>query len=209
MVEDPQSHWDRVYAAKSDAEVSWHQETPAPSLDFVAAAGIGEGAAVIDVGGGRSRLVDALLDRGVGDIAVLDLSETALAGARRRLGGRDGRVRWIVADVTRWMPDRTYDLWHDRAVLHFLTDAAGRAAYVERLVAALRPGGYAIVATFATDGPERCSGLPVVRYSPDSLAATLGDDFHLVESRAHLHATPWGARQSFQFSLFRKRARRA
>ncbi|WP_375263154.1 class I SAM-dependent methyltransferase [Palleronia sp.] len=199
-----QAHWERVYVEKNDTEVSWHQEKPVPSLDLAKLAGINASSEVIDVGGGTSRFVDGLLAQGVENLTVLDISEHALAAARARLGPHSNNVSWIAADVTTWSPDRQYDLWHDRAVFHFLTGAADRAAYVDRLYAALRPNGHAIIATFALDGPERCSGLPVVRYSPETLAGTLGNRFQLVAESSHLHVTPWNSQQSFQFSLFRK-----
>lgn len=159
---------------------------------------------MIDIGGGTSRLAAALLARGLRDVTVLDLSQAALDAARARLGtGGDG-VTWIAADVTRWTPTRRYDLWHDRAAFHFLVDPADRAAYLVRLDRALVPGGHALIATFALDGPERCSGLPVVRYSPETLAQVLGPRFTPVARRLHDHLTPRGALQKFQFSLFRK-----
>lgn len=202
MSDNQKSHWEGVYAEKADADVSWHQNVPSVSLELADTAGIDASSAVIDVGGGTSRFVDCLLGRGVEDVTVLDVSEPALAAAQARLGARKADVRWAVADVTAWSPDRHYDLWHDRAVFHFMTDLADREAYVDRLSTALHPGSHAIIATFALDGPERCSGLPVVRYSPKSLAVTLGPRFELITDQRHLHVTPWGTQQSFQFSLF-------
>ncbi len=204
MDRDRSGHWENVYSSKGEAEVSWFQEDPAPSLALIAAAGVTLAAAVIDIGGGASRLVDALLARGHGDVTVLDLSAPALEAARRRLGPTGDAVHWIVADVTTWQPPCRYDVWHDRAAFHFLTDPADRAAYVAALTAALPPGGHAVIATFAPDGPERCSGLPVMRYDGESLAAVLGAGFARLETVAHSHLTPWGAAQSFQFSLFRR-----
>ena len=151
-------------------------------------------------------MVDNLVDRGFEDVTVLDLSEAALEAAKGRLGGLAARVHWIVADATVWEPLKAYDIWHDRAAFHFLTEDRDRAAYVARLERALKVGGYAIIATFALDGPERCSGLPVVRYDPVSLGQTLGRAFQLVDTRRHAHATPWGSDQSFQFSVFRRRS---
>lgn len=202
MNDDPKSHWEGVYAEKSDGDVSWHQDVPSVSLEFADAAGVDASSVIIDVGGGTSQFADCLLDRGFKDVTVLDVSEPALAAARARLGTREADVRWIVADVTAWSPDRHYDLWHDRAVFHFMTVPGDRAAYVDRLSNALRPNGRAIISTFALDGPERCSGLPVMRYSPKTLAETLGPRFELIANRRHLHVTPWGTQQSFQFSLF-------
>lgn len=202
MNDDPKSHWEGVYAEKSDGDISWHQDVPSVSLEFADAAGVDASSVIIDVGGGTSQFADCLLDRGFKDVTVLDVSEPALAAARARLGIREADVRWIVADVTAWSPDGHYDLWHDRAVFHFMTAPGNRAAYVDRLSNALRPNGRAIISTFALDGPERCSGLPFMRYSPKTLAETLGPRFELIANRRHLHVTPWGMQQSFQFSLF-------
>jgi len=198
------AHWENVYRTKGEREVSWFQETPDVSLALIAAAGAAHDSAIIDIGGGASRLVDALLDAGYTDVTVLDVSDAALVAAKARLGGAAARATWIVSDVTAWKPPRRYDLWHDRAAFHFFTDAADRAAYVACLTQALRPGGHAIIATFAPDGPQRCSGLPVVRYDGASLGQTLGSSFTLVEARRHDHPTPMGSTQRFQFSLFRR-----
>jgi SAM-dependent methyltransferase len=201
---DRQAHWQNVYATKAEREVSWFQENPAPSLDLITATGISSDAAIIDIGGGASRLVDHLLDRGFRRLSILDLSAKALEEAKKRLGRRGDAVEWIVADVAAWQPLRTYDLWHDRAAFHFLTEAADRDAYVACLKKALRPGGNVIIATFAFDGPERCSGLPIVRYDAAALSKVVGSDFRLIGERRHEHATPWGAVQKFQFSTFRR-----
>ncbi|MET4445950.1 SAM-dependent methyltransferase [Bradyrhizobium sp. GM2.2] len=203
---DRQAHWQSVYATKAEREVSWFQENPAPSLDLVAEAGISTDARIIDVGGGASRLVDGLLERGFNQVAVLDLSAKALEEAKTRIGRRGDGVAWIVADVTTWNPSDTYDLWHDRAAFHFLTNPADRDAYIACLKKAVRPAGHVIIATFAPDGPEKCSGLPIVRYDPEALAATLGPTFELVGSRRrHDHLTPGGNTQRFQFSRFLRR----
>ena len=198
------AHWENVYATKGEREVSWYQESPAPSLELIALAGLSDDASIIDIGGGASRLVDALVDRNVRRITVLDLSAAALDAARQRLGNRAAGVEWVVADVTIWEPFETYDLWHDRAAFHFLTDPADQSVYADRLRKAVKPGGHAIIGTFALDGPERCSGLPIVRYDAASLSAMLGTDFKLIDARRHDHATPWGAVQRFQFSTFRR-----
>ena len=162
--------------------------------------------AVIDVGGGASRLVDALIEKGFRTVTVLDLSEAALAAAKARIGRRAERqVQWIVADVTVWEPRAAaYDVWHDRAAFHFLTEERDRTAYVARLTKAMKPGGHAIIGTFAPDGPDRCSGLPVARYDAQGLGRVLGDGFELVETLRHEHRTPAGSQQRFQFSLFRR-----
>jgi SAM-dependent methyltransferase len=200
---DRQAHWDNVYRTKGEDEVSWFQASPTVSLDLIHAAGIGRNAGIIDIGGGASRLVDALLDEGFADVTVLDLSEESLAKAKARLGARAGSVTWIVADVTRWQPTRTYDLWHDRAAFHFLTVPEDRAAYAERVSQVVRSSGQVIIGTFAPDGPERCSGLPVVRHDAESIGKVLGPSFELIESRRHDHQTPMGGSQKFQFSRYR------
>jgi SAM-dependent methyltransferase len=202
--ESRQAHWQNVYTKKSENEVSWFQENPAPSLELIGQVGATSTSAIIDIGGGASRLVDNLVELDFENVTVLDLSEAALEAAKDRLGGRATRVQWIVADATVWEPREAYDIWHDRAAFHFLTEERDRAAYIARLEGALKVGGHAIIATFALDGPERCSGLAVVRYDPASLGQTLGRTFQLVDTRQHAHATPWGSNQSFQFSVFRR-----
>ena len=200
-----QLHWQNVYLSKGEQQVSWTQADPQPSLGLIEKFAHGRDASIIDIGGGASRLVDALLARGSAAITVLDLSEAALQSAQARLGEQGTTVRWIVADATTWQPPQAFDIWHDRAALHFLVEEKDRAAYVERLHAGVKPGGHAIIATFAPDGPEKCSGLPVQRYDPESLSRTIGSAFDLVEHQAHRHVTPWGAAQSFQFSVLRRR----
>jgi SAM-dependent methyltransferase len=199
-----QAHWENVYTTKGEKEVSWFQETPAPSLELIALTRLSPDAAIIDIGGGASRLVDDLLARKFHRLTVLDLSGAALAAARLRLGKNGAEVQWVVADVTKWEPAEAYDLWHDRAAFHFLTDPADQSAYVDRIKRAVKPRGHVIIGTFAPDGPERCSGLPIVRHDADSLAKILGSDFVLTDTRRHDHATPWGAVQRFQFSTFRR-----
>lgn len=198
------AHWQSVYREKGENQVSWFQETPAISLELIRAVRPKFDSAIVDIGGGASRLVDALVGQGYQDLNLLDVSENAISIAKLRLGERGAMVKSIVADVTQWEPTRHYDLWHDRAAFHFLTEPADRTAYVERLARALRPGGHAIIGTFAMDGPERCSGLPVVRYDAELLSATLGDSFAFVETRRHDHRTPMGGIQRFQFSAFKR-----
>jgi trans-aconitate methyltransferase len=199
------AHWEGVYASKGETEVSWFQETPAPSFELIECAGAKPASAIIDIGGGASRLVDVLLARGFSDLTVLDISPAALAAAQARLGDRADRVAWIAADATEWQPEARYDVWHDRAAFHFLTAPRDQQAYLIRLERALRPGGHVVIGTFAPDGPEKCSGLPVMRHDAASLARLLGEDFELVEERRHAHETPWASLQRFQFSLFRRR----
>ncbi|WGD52279.1 class I SAM-dependent methyltransferase [Bradyrhizobium sp. CB1650] len=202
---DRSTHWENVYATKGETEVSWFQDRPAISLEMIRAANPDHAAAIIDIGGGASRLVDCLLREGYRRLAVLDLSAHALDAAKRRIGDGAAVIDWIVADVTTWQPAKTYDVWHDRAAFHFLTDPHDRADYVERLRAAVAPGGQVIIATFAPDGPEKCSGLPVQRHDSASLAVELGPEFELVETRRETHHTPWHSTQAFQFSRFRRR----
>lgn len=201
-----QDHWQTVFSSKGERDVSWFQERPDVSLEMIAATGIGRDAGIVDIGGGASRLVDALAAQGFAHVAVLDISEAALATVRTRLGAPAANVQWIAADVTRWQPAQSYDLWHDRAAFHFLTAAEDRAAYAERVRQAVRPGGHVIIATFALDGPERCSGLPVMRHDAASIGAVLGPAFKLIETRRHDHRTPGGVVQRFQFSRFQRAA---
>jgi SAM-dependent methyltransferase len=199
---DRQAHWQSTYAKKGEREVSWFQESAQPSLALIEEFSA-PSSAVIDIGGGTSRLADALLGRGFLDVTVLDLSSAALTAAQARIGAAAEQIHWVVADVTEWEPPRTYDVWHDRAALHFLVAASERAAYLSRLARGLKPGGHAIIATFALDGPERCSGLPVQRYDAEALEKTLGADFRLIATQRRVHVTPWGSAQPFQFSVFR------
>jgi SAM-dependent methyltransferase len=199
-----QAHWENVYATKAEHTVSWFQESPDISLDLVRATEVGMSASIIDVGGGASRLIDALVDKGFKALTVLDLSEKALAASKARLGARSTHVQWVVADITTWEPSQTYDVWHDRAALHFLTDPKDRAAYAQTISKAVRTGGHVIIGTFAPDGPERCSGLPIVRHDATTLGQLLGHSFVLIETRRHDHQTPAGATQRFQFSRFQR-----
>jgi len=203
---DRTTHWQNVYATKGEAEVSWFQDTPAISLEMIRAASPDQNAAIIDIGGGASRLVDALLQDGYRNLAVLDISANALDAVKQRIGAAASAVDWNVADATTWQPVKSYDIWHDRAAFHFLTDQHDRAAYVERLRSAVAAGGHVIIATFAPDGPEKCSGLPVQRHDSASLSAELGPEFELVETRSDIHRTPWQSTQAFQFSRFRRRS---
>jgi SAM-dependent methyltransferase len=199
-------HWDHAYAAATASCRSWYQAEPSLSLRLIAATGFGPDARVIDVGGGTSCLVDRLLARGYAHIGVLDVSRAAIDEARVRLGADAGRVEWFGTDVTRFEPPHQWDIWHDRATFHFLTEPEDRAAYRRVLLDSLVPGGHAILATFAPSGPERCSGLPAVRYGAADLAAELGAGFTLVESVAEAHTTPAGKVQDFLYCRFVRRA---
>lgn len=200
-------HWDKVYAARDEDALTWFEATPERSLELIARYGAFDGG-VVDIGGGASRLPDQLLDAGYRDLTVLDLSSAALDVSRDRLGARAAQVHWVVGSVTLWVPGRTFTLWHDRAVFHFLVDAPDRAAYLRTMDRAVAQGGHAIIATFAADGPEMCSNLPVRRYSSDALVAevegTLPGAFRRVEYVRQVHKTPKGNRQAFQITVFQK-----
>jgi SAM-dependent methyltransferase len=196
------AHWEAVYGGKAAEEVSWFQPSPDLSLALIDAAGMSGQAPLVDIGGGASRLVDRLLEAGYRDVSVLDISAAALEQSRARLGAAATAVQWLQADITSAELPGNYRLWHDRAVFHFLVDPQARAAYLERLERHLKPGGQAIIATFALDGPERCSGLPVQRYSAQTLAQTLGERFRLLESATELHTTPAGVEQAFVYCRF-------
>ena len=192
-------HWEKLYSSMPDSEVSWTQPEPRTSLSLIREAC--PSGRIIDVGGGTSVLADRLLDAGY-SVAVLDISAAALDRARDRLHTRADQVLWTVADVTAAPDLGTFDVWHDRAVFHFLTKPADRAAYVALLRGTVPVGGHVIIATFAMDGPEKCSGLPVQRYDGRSLRAELGVGFDLVKSVPEVHLTPWGKPQPFQYSVF-------
>lgn len=203
---DRQSHWEQVYTTKAPDAVSWYQPRPVRSLALLDEIGVTPDTRIIDVGGGDSTLVDALVARGMHRITVLDLSGAALARARARLGAQARDVTWLEADITTVeLPEAAFDVWHDRAVFHFLTDAAERARYVATMERSVPPGGAVVMATFALDGPARCSGLDVVRYGPGELAAELGDSFELVRSDRDVHRTPIGVAQAFTYAVFRRR----
>ncbi len=202
---EQKSHWETVYKQKCPGEVSWYQPHLNVSLSFLMNAGLSPDSRVIDVGGGASTLVDDLLEKGLKDITVLDISGHALAAARARLGERAKRVTWIETDITRvQLPSASYDLWHDRAVFHFLTNAEDRHRYLATMRDALKPSGQAILATFSLQGPPRCSGLEVVRYTPDTLQAEVGNAFRLVETIGEAHQTPSKTVQQFLYCRFQK-----
>jgi Methylase involved in ubiquinone/menaquinone biosynthesis len=199
------THWEHIYETKAPTQVSWYQEHAQFSLEYIKNTGIQKRDSIIDVGGGASTLVDDLIADGFQNITVLDVSENALQLARRRLGAKTTVVNWIEADITLAdLPHQAYDLWHDRAVFHFLTQAADRQRYVEVVRHSVRKGGHVIVATFAPDGPERCSGLEVVRYSPESLHGEFGEDFEVVDTTHETHHTPFGTEQKFIYCYCRK-----
>ena len=195
---DPGSHWEKVYRTKRPTEVSWYRAHLEASLALIEEAAGNHDAHIIDVGGGESTLVDDLLARGYRNLHVLDISPTAIAVARERLGGAADGIDWLCGDVTSYaFPPGRYDLWHDRAVFHFLTAEHDRVAYVRQVAHAVRPGGRVIVATFGPEGPTKCSGLDVVRYDPERLHDEFGTRFRLVKHFTELHRTPAGAVQQF------------
>jgi ubiquinone/menaquinone biosynthesis C-methylase UbiE len=202
---DRKQHWEQVYTTKPSDSVSWFQEHADQSLRLIHKTGLDKDAAIIDVGGGASILVDELAAEGYTDLTVLDLSAAALSVAKQRLGKQADAVHWMEGDITRAeFPTHRFDIWHDRAVFHFLTDPVDRNAYVERVMRAVRPGGHVIIATFGEDGPEKCSGLPVMRYKPESLHAEFGEAFLLVEHEKEAHHTPAGSVQQFVYCYCRK-----
>ena len=201
-----QSHWENVYTSKASDGVSWYQPHAQLSLQLIRQLNMARDAAVIDVGGGASTLVDDLSAEGFADVTVLDLSAAALATAKNRLGQRGHEVHWLVGDITAdVLPSKTFQLWHDRAVFHFLTEPAARAAYKHNLRTHVAAGGFFIIATFAEDGPLKCSNLPVMRYSVAQLAAEFAEDFALLESHKEVHHTPFGTSQNFNYALLQKR----
>jgi SAM-dependent methyltransferase len=198
-----QAHWEKIYNEKAPNEVSWYRPHLETSLSLIERAS-SKSSAIIDVGGGESTLVDDLLSHGYENVTVLDISQIAVETNKKRLGTASERVRWIVGDITKAeLPRSTYDVWHDRAVFHFLTASADRRAYVRQAVHALKPGGYVIVSTFGPDGPPKCSGLEVIRYNADSLHREFGVHFRLLESTKELHQTPFGTIQQFLYCACR------
>lgn len=201
---NPDQHWEHVYKSKKPDAVSWYAPHLSTSLDLIRHVAPSRQAAIIDVGGGESTLVDDLLLADYADLTVLDIAETALEVCRERLGARAGSVHWLAGDITRIdLPIERFDVWHDRAVFHFLTEPLARAAYVAQVCKAMRPGGHVIVATFGPEGPTQCSGLDVVRYDSASLHAEFGRRFRLLESRIETHQTPFGTTQQFIYCMCR------
>lgn len=201
---DSKTHWEKVYSTKAPNEVSWYQPHLETSLALISRAAGANSASIIDVGGGESTLVDDLLARGYQSITILDISQTAIDVTKERLKELADRVQWIVGDVTKLkLPRGAYDVWHDRAVFHFLTSTEERQAYVRQVAHAVRPGGHVIVSTFGPEGPTRCSGLEVARYDADALHEQFGARFRLVDSTKELHQTPFGSTQQFLYCYCR------
>lgn len=195
-------HWEALYAEKDPNEVNWYQSHPQLSLSLIGDTGIGSAASIIDIGGGASTLVDHLLTDGYRDITILDIARTAIRLSQARLGDRSQHVTWHEHDVTGYAPEQRFDIWHDRAVFHFLTLARDRECYLKVLKKSLKPDGQVIIATFSDDGPNQCSGLDIVRYNPETLSHTLGPEFNLVETLTEEHHTPGGGLQQFVYCRF-------
>ncbi|MBU6461020.1 MAG: class I SAM-dependent methyltransferase [Proteobacteria bacterium] len=202
---NPKEHWEQVYRHKLPDEVSWFQKHADLSVHMIRHTGLGEDAAILDVGGGTSVLADDLLALNYTNLTVLDLSSHAIKAARLRMGEQASKIHWIEADITQVaFPAHQFDIWHDRAVFHFLTHPADRQRYIGQVMHALRPGGYVIMATFAEDGPEQCSGLPVMRYQPESLHTEFGFSFELIGHQRETHHTPLGQIQQFIYCYCKK-----
>jgi len=199
-----QEHWEKIYATRAPDAVSWYRAHLETSIALIERAACGRPASIIDVGGGESTLADDLVERGYENITVLDISQIALDVTRKRLGARAEKIRWILADVTQAdLPEQSFDVWHDRAVFHFLTSKEQREAYVRQVARSVKRRGYVIVSTFGPEGPAKCSGLDVVRYDADSLHGEFGESFRLVDSSEELHRTPLGATQQFLYCYCR------
>lgn len=196
------SHWDKVWSRRRPEELSWYQDDPGVSRRLIKRVAA-QDAAVLDVGGGASQLVDCLLDDGYTNLAVIDIASSAIETSRKRLGDRAEQIEWLVGDVTKYDFGRSFDLWHDRALLHFLVDPDSRSRYLRALKRTLEVGGHAIIATFGPEGPETCSGLPVRRYGPSDMIATLGNEFAPIDHVEEHHQTPGGTVQQFIYGLYK------
>lgn len=197
-------HWEKIYETKQPNELSWTQEHPKTSMDFIHGFNLPKSARIIDIGGGDSKLTDFLLAEGFEHITVLDISSKALERGKKRLGDRANKVTWIVSDITEFSPDTTYDLWHDRATFHFLTTQDQIIKYLSVTRKAVNPGGYFIIGTFSTDGPKRCSGLDVKQYSEETLTQLLSKGFEKIRCIKEDHITPFSTRQNFLYCIFRR-----
>lgn len=202
---DRKEHWENIYRTKRLTEVSWYEPFPETSLTLIKSMNLDKDSRIIDVGGGDSFLADFLLMEGYTNISVLDISEEALGRVQSRLGDRANEINWIVADASEFKPDETYDLWHDRAAFHFLTEKDQVENYVSTLRSAVKPGGFVVLATFSRKGPTKCSGIEIKQYSVDDLNELLKDDFEKLNSQNCQHETPSGSLQDFSFCSFRRR----
>ena len=199
---DRKNYWDNIYSDNKSTEVSWYQQYPEISLNLISATEIEKSASIIDIGGGASTLVDFLLAAGYQNLSVLDISASAIEQAKDRLAQDSSKVQWIVQDITRFVAEQSFDVWHDRAVFHFLTNVDDRAKYVKTISDFMQPGAHAIIATFNFEGPKKCSGLDIVRYSPETLSEIFSENFKLIETKTEEHKTPGGMTQSFVYCRF-------
>ena len=204
-MESNKDHWEKIYSKKRPDEISWTQEIPKTSLEFIHFAKLSKEAAIIDIGGGDSRLVDFLLDEGYVNLTVLDISEQALARAKMRLGDKASKINWIVCDIIDFVPTKSYDLWHDRAAFHFLTNKTQIEKYISIARAAVMDNGYLAIGTFSEEGPDKCSGLEVAKYSEDSLTKKFENGFEKLNCKTEDHITPFDTMQNFIFCLFIRR----
>jgi 2-polyprenyl-3-methyl-5-hydroxy-6-metoxy-1,4-benzoquinol methylase len=202
LMSNTKAHWEQIYSEKTPDQVSWYQKTPEISLQLIKQTGIDKDAAIIDIGGGSSTLVDCLLDNGYTNISVLDISRTALEYAQQRLAQKAVQVTWLVSDITEYHSSSSYDIWHDRAVFHFLTDAEDRKRYITVLKHSLKPNGHVIIAAFAIGGPKQCSGLDIVQYDARKLMMELGEEFELIDQVGEIHRTPTNHEQKYGYFLF-------
>ena len=199
------SHWEKVFTTKKDSDKSWYEVYPATSINLISELGLARNSSIIDVGGGDSHLVDALLKKEFSDITVLDISDPALQNAKSRLGKKANEVNWIVSDVLNFSPTRQYDCWHDRAVFHFITAQRDIHVYINKMIASIKPGGHLILATFSENGPDKCSGLPVTRYSQQEMTALLAPYFEKIKCIEDSHVTPFNTVQPFTYCGFSKK----
>ncbi len=202
---DRKTHWEKIYGEKKPNEVSWYQENPQKSLDLITSTDVSKEEPVIDVGGGASLLVDMLLEQGFQNVTVLDISEKALQYAQQRLGELEGKVKWLVSDITEFESTEKFGLWHDRAVFHFLTEKIDREKYVARVRRSLKKGGYLILSAFAKDGPDKCSNLNVRQYDAALVREEFGEGFDLLQETSEIHQTPWGKDQKFEYFLLKRK----
>lgn len=202
MDTERKKHWETIYETKNPDEVSWTQDIPKTSLDFINSFQLPKSVKIIDIGGGDSKLVDYLLDQGYENLTVLDISEKALEKAKIRLGDKAKKINWIVSDITLFEPDTTFDIWHDRATFHFLTSPEQVSKYME--IAKKSVKEYLIIGTFSENGPKKCSGLDIKQYSEETLTAVLQDNFDKIRCVTEDHKTPFGTTQNFLFCSFKK-----
>ncbi len=200
---EPKIHWENVYQTKSPMQVSWYQSEPTLSLELINRT-ISQDQPIIDVGGGASVLVDYLHEQGYTNLAVLDIAGEAIASSQQRLGKIAENIQWYESDVTQFQPDRQFNLWHDRAVFHFLTEERDRQNYRQVLAQSLKPNSHVIIATFAIGGPTKCSGLDIIQYDAEKLRIELGDNFRLIETKSEIHLTPGDKEQEFIYCHFQK-----